>query len=167
MDGFVQEKPNIDEYFLIRRISRGEKWHEVWIFVEGSRSRKLDFPNICNLSPSIFQLYITIIWTIWYAMLLIHFSCYLLTKAISPVLRLWVSHLFFSCSIGHFRVPKTLTFKMRLGAQSFFWKWVLFAWEWKMISISKAEHLPSFWNRGPRELGNGLLDTVFWPDMIK
>ena len=27
------------------------------------------------------------------------------------------------------------------------WKWVLFAWEWKMISISKAEHLLSFWNR--------------------
>ena len=37
---------------------------------------------------------------------------------------------------------------MRLGAQPFLWKWVLFAWEWKMISISKAEHLPSFWNRG-------------------
>ena len=46
---------------------------------------------------------------------------------------------------------------MRLGAQPFLWKWVLFAWEWKMISISKAEHLPSFWNRGPEELGNGLL----------
>ena len=60
-------------------------------------------------------------------------------------------------TIGHFRVPKTLTFKMRLGAQPFSWKWVLFAWEWKMISISKAEHPPSFWNRGPRELGNGLL----------
>ena len=29
--------------------------------------------------------------------------------------------------IGHFRVPKTLTFKMRLGAQPFLWKWVLFA----------------------------------------
>ena len=43
------------------------------------------------------------------------------------------------CSkIGHFRVPKTLTFKMRLGAQPFLWKWVLFAWEWKMISISKG-----------------------------
>ena len=26
-----------------------------------------------------------------------------------------------------------------------------------MISISKAEHLTSFWNRGPGELGNGLL----------
>ena len=37
--------------------------------------------------------------------------------------------------IGHIRVPKTLTFKMRLGAQPFLWKWVLFAWEWKMISI--------------------------------
>ena len=40
--------------------------------------------------------------------------------------------------IGHFRVPKTFTFKMRLGAQPFLWKWVLFEWEWKMISISKA-----------------------------
>ena len=57
----------------------------------------------------------------------------------------------------HFRVPKTLTFKMRLGAQPFLWKWVLLPWEWKMISISKAEYLPSFWNRGPGELGNGLL----------
>ena len=61
--------------------------------------------------------------------------------------------------IGHFRVPKTLTFKMRPSAQLFLWKWVLFAWEWKMISISKAEHLPSFWFRGPGELGNGLLLT--------
>ena len=46
---------------------------------------------------------------------------------------------------------------MRLRAQPFLWKWVLFAWEWKMISISKAVHLPSFWNRGPGELVNGLL----------
>ena len=47
---------------------------------------------------------------------------------------------------------------MRPSAQPFLWKWVLFAWEWKMISISKAEHLPSFSNRSPGELGNGL----FW-----
>ena len=61
------------------------------------------------------------------------------------------------------RVPKTLTFKMRLGAQPFLWKWVLFAWEWKMISTSKAEHQPSFWNRGPGELGNGLfIDRYGW-----
>ena len=63
--------------------------------------------------------------------------------------------------IGHFRVPKTLTFKMRLGAQPFLWKRVLFAWEWKMISISKAEHPPSFWDRGTAELRNGLL-LHFW-----
>ena len=62
-------------------------------------------------------------------------------------------------TMGHFRVPPTLTFKMRLGAQPFLWKWVLFAWEWKMISISKAEHLPSFWNRGLGELWNGLLES--------
>ena len=62
--------------------------------------------------------------------------------------------------IGHFRVPKTLTFKMRLGAQPFLWKWV-FSWEWKMISVSKAEHLPLFWNRGTGELGNGLFYTKY------
>ena len=37
--------------------------------------------------------------------------------------------------IGHFRVPKTLTFKIRPSAQPFLWKWDLFAWEWKIVSI--------------------------------
>ena len=37
--------------------------------------------------------------------------------------------------VGHFRVPKTLTFKIRPSAQPFLWKWDLFAWEWKIISI--------------------------------
>ena len=32
-------------------------------------------------------------------------------------------------------------------------------WEWKIISISKAEHLTSFWYRGPGKLGNGLFNT--------
>ena len=41
--------------------------------------------------------------------------------------------------IGHFRVLKTLTFKMRASARPFLWKLVLLAWEWKIISISKAE----------------------------
>jgi len=59
--------------------------------------------------------------------------------------------------ISHFWVPKTLNFKMRPSAQPFLWKWVLFAWEWKFISISKAEHLTSFWYRGPGELGNDVL----------
>ena len=62
--------------------------------------------------------------------------------------------------IGHFRVPKTLTFKMRLGVQPFLWKWVLFAWESKMISISKTENLPSCWNRALGELENVLFH--FW-----
>ena len=44
---------------------------------------------------------------------------------------------------------QTLTLKMRLSAQPFLWKWVLFAWEWKIVSLSKAEPLFSFWYRGP------------------
>ena len=68
--------------------------------------------------------------------------------------------------IGHFRVAKPLIFKLRLGVQPFLWKWVLFAWDWKIISISKVEHLTSFWYRGPGELGNGLLlskqELLFW-----
>ena len=62
--------------------------------------------------------------------------------------------------IGHFRVPKNLTFKMRPSAQPFLWKRVLFAWEWKIVSTSKAEHLTSFWYRGPGELRNGPLTFV-------
>ena len=38
---------------------------------------------------------------------------------------------------------------MRPSAQPFSWKWVLFAWEWKIISISKAEHLTSFDTEAP------------------
>ena len=64
-------------------------------------------------------------------------------------------------SIGHFRVPPGLCIKTRLGAQLFLWKWVLFAWEWKIISISKIEHLTSFWCRGPGELANGLLNITW------
>ena len=54
---------------------------------------------------------------------------------------------------------KTLIFKMRPSAQPFLWKWVLFAWEWKIIFISNAEHLTSFSFRGPGELGNGVLSS--------
>ena len=60
-----------------------------------------------------------------------------------------------SYQIGHFWVPKTLTFEMRPSAPPFLWKWVLFGWKWKFISKSKAEHLTSFWYRGPGEPGNG------------
>ena len=30
----------------------------------------------------------------------------------------------------------------------------------EMVSISKAEHLPSFWNRGPGELGSGFIKQI-------
>ena len=52
---------------------------------------------------------------------------------------------------------------MMLDAQSFLWKWVLSGREWKMISISKAEHLLSFWNRGPGKLRNGLFKSSTSP----
>ena len=64
-------------------------------------------------------------------------------------------------TVGYFRVHPGLCIKTRLGTHPFLWKWVLFAWEWKIISIacsiSKVEHLTSFWYRGPGELENGLL----------
>ena len=55
---------------------------------------------------------------------------------------------------------------MRPSAQPFLWKWVLFAWEWKIISISKAEHLTSFWYRGPGELRNGLF-LINWTEEMQ
>ena len=47
-------------------------------------------------------------------------------------------------SIGHFRVPKPFAFKMRLGAQPLLWKWVLFAWQWKMISMIHIRRLSTY-----------------------
>ena len=60
----------------------------------------------------------------------------------------------------NFRGPKPLTFKMRPSAQTFLWKRVLFAWKWKIICISKAVHLTSFWYRGSGKLKIGLLTFV-------
>ena len=56
-----------------------------------------------------------------------------------PIKFVWITKL-----IGHFWVPITLTFKMRLGAQPFFWKWVLFAREWKMIPYQRLSTYPRF-----------------------
>ena len=55
-----------------------------------------------------------------------------------------------------FPSSKNPRFQNEPNAQSFLWKWVLFAWEWKINFISEAEHLTSFWYRGPGEQGNGL-----------
>ena len=50
MDGFVQGKPNIDEYVWIRSSAEVRNDTESdWFIVERSRLWKLDFPNICNL----------------------------------------------------------------------------------------------------------------------
>ena len=67
----------------------------------------------------------------------------------------WKHLLQFGMITGHFWVSKTLTFKPVL------WKWVWFAWKWKIISISKAEHLTWFWYRGPGEPGNGFFNLTW------
>ena len=46
---------------------------------------------------------------------------------------------------------------MRPSAQPFLWKWVSLAREWKIISISKTEHLTAFWYRGFGETRKWLL----------
>ena len=67
--------------------------------------------------------------------------------------------------IGDFWVAFRLCFKASSGAKAFIWKSVLFTCKWtkicvwiKLISIWKASHLDSLWNRGERQLENRLLD---------
>ena len=60
--------------------------------------------------------------------------------------------------LGHFWVPKTLTFKMSLSARPFLWKWVLFTWEWKSFPYQRLSmHLTSFF---------GLRGTRKWPILL-
>ena len=70
---------------------------------------------------------------------------------------------YISNQIGHFRVPKTLTFKMRLGAQPFLWKWVLFAWEWKWFLYQGLSTYPRFETeaRGNTEMAYSLRLNCF------
>ena len=74
-DGFVQGKPNIDEYFWIRSsVEVRNDTESEWIIVEGSRSRnKAWFSKLLQPFPSTFQIYIMIICSL---LLLIHFFCY-------------------------------------------------------------------------------------------
>ena len=46
--------------------------------------------------------------------------------------------------IGHFRVPKTLTFKMRLGVQPFLWKWVYLHENEKWFLYQRLRNYPRF-----------------------
>ena len=73
---------------------------------------------------------------------------------------------FLESVIGHFQVSKPLTFTMRPSAEPFLWKW-FFSWEWKIISISKAEHLTLLCYRGPRELWDGLLTSANYWNVMK
>ena len=61
--------------------------------------------------------------------------------------------------IGHFRVPKNLTFKARLSAKPLIWKWFLIMIQIKLIFTTKVSHLASFWEWDFLELGNGLLES--------
>ena len=73
----------------------------------------------------------------------------------------------FKSTKGHLQAPKTLTFKMRRRAQPFLWKWVLFAGKWKIISISRAQHLTLFWYRRPGEFRNVLLvSALSWSSLL-
>ena len=62
--------------------------------------------------------------------------------------------------IGHFRVPKHLTFKARLSAKPLIWKWFLIMMQIKLFFTTKVSHLASFWKRDFLELGNGLLFLI-------
>ena len=59
--------------------------------------------------------------------------------------------------IGHFRVPKNLTFKTRLSAKPLTWKLFLITMQIKLIFTTKISHLASFWKWDFLELGNSLL----------
>ena len=47
--------------------------------------------------------------------------------------------------IGHFQVPKNLTFKTRLSAKPLIWKWFSIIMQIKLIFTTKVSHLASFW----------------------
>ena len=58
--------------------------------------------------------------------------------------------------LGHFWVPKNLTFKARLTAKPLIWKWFLIMMQIKLIFTTKVSHLASFWKWEFLELGNDL-----------
>ena len=63
--------------------------------------------------------------------------------------------------IGHFRVPKNLTFKTRLSAKPLIWKWFLILMQIKLIFTTQVSHLASFWKWDVLELGSGLLNVGY------
>ena len=68
-------------------------------------------------------------------------------------------HLSFSIPcllIGHFRLPPSLCFKTRVGAQPLIWRSFFILMQIKLIFTRKVVHLASFWKGGFLELGSGL-----------
>ena len=77
---------------------------------------------------------------------------------------------FLKFAIGHFRVLLCLGWKTSLSAKPFLWKWVLNAVSFSCKSVifkRIVSHLDSLWNRGTRELGNGLFNTVAFKTLLK
>ena len=79
----------------------------------------------------------------------------------------WVTATVYAWTIGDFRVVFRLCFKASPSAKPFIWKLVLFTCKWtkicvqiKLISIRKALHYDSLWNRGEMQLGNCLLPFI-------
>ena len=75
-------------------------------------------------------------------------------------------------TIGDFRVAFRLCFKVSPSAKPFIWKLVLITCIWtkkcvwiKLISMWKASHQDSLWNRGERQLENHLLTNWYWKSM--
>ena len=68
-----------------------------------------------------------------------------------------------SIIIGHFRVLLCLCFKTSLSAKAFLWNFIFM--QIKVNFIRMVSHLDSLWNRGTRELGNGLLSTYLHQDL--
>ena len=89
-------------------------------------------------------------------------------KAFGTLSRIFIWNLFFSTLlvhregrltwIGHFQVPKILTFRARLSAKPFLWKWVSIAWNYFHINglalnLALKQRLEATW----KWFGNGLL----------
>jgi len=53
----------------------------------------------------------------------------------------------------------SVSMRARPGAQLFICKWELFAREWNLIFIWKDGHKDSLWERGLRQLGNGVYQS--------
>ena len=62
---------------------------------------------------------------------------------------------------------------MRLGAQPFLWKWVLFEWEWKMIPYQRLCTYPRFETEArvnsemAYSLGINSMSAIEWPGWLK